>query len=93
MFILPDGYSLQQAEAFKDGLGALNVSRAKHTAVSTNRSISPVALAAIFTGQSPYHTGIHFAEDESRAVLKPNVPDIFEYAAEKGKSVKYTVAS
>ena len=53
MFILPDGFSLQQAEHFKDYLTTLKMGDNTAIAASTNLSISPVALAAIVTGQSP----------------------------------------
>jgi len=93
MFILPDGFSWQQATEFEDDLDALKASRAEGYAVSTHPAISPVALASIVTGETPYATGIHFDEGESRAVLKPNAPDIFEYAVSQGKSVGYLEGS
>lgn len=89
MFILPDGFSWQQANLFENDLNTLKASRAQGCATSTHLSISPVALAAIVTGQSPFVNGVHFDQDESRAVLKPKVPDIFDYAVSRDKSVSY----
>ncbi len=93
MFILPDGFSWQQSNEFSADLAALSATRAQGYATSTHLAISPVALAAIVTGQSPFINGVHFSENESRKVLKPNVPDIFEYATSKGKSVSYLEGS
>jgi hypothetical protein len=89
MFILPDGFSLQQAEHFKDYLTTLKMGDNTAIAASTNLSISPVALAAIVTGQSPFVNGVHFDKGESRAVLPVKVDDIFKYAENQGKSVSY----
>lgn len=100
MLILPDGFSWEQANAFSppsDGqstqpLSLLNVLNAQK-ALSTHLSISPVALAAIVTGKTPYENGVHFDEGESRRIITPKVQDIFKYATDKGKSVKYLEGS
>lgn len=89
MFILPDGFSWQQANTFNDQLTTLKLGDNSTLAASTHLSISPVALAAIVTGQPPLINGVHFDEGESRAVLPLAVDDIFKYAANKGKSVSY----
>ena len=89
MLILPDGFSWIQANALENDLDILKASLSKGYASATHRAISPVALASIVTGKSPYITGINFKEGESRAVLKPNAQDIFEYATSKDKIVKY----
>ncbi len=82
MFILPDGLSYEQVEYYKDNLTILSGNYKK--AASVNPAISNVALAAIITGQSPFVTGI-----TKREVKAPNVKDIFEYAASKGKTAAY----
>lgn len=93
MFILPDGFSWQQANTFSDQLTTLKPGANSALAASTHLSISPVALAAMVTGQSPLVNGVHFDEGESRAVLPLAADDIFKYAADKGKSVSYIEGS
>lgn len=88
MFILPDGFSWEQTGVFSEYLDLLKRDNAR-IALSTHLSISPVALAAIVTGETPGNNGVNFDEGESRAVLEPLVPDIFEYAITRGKSVSY----
>jgi hypothetical protein len=88
MFILPDGLSWQQAEYFSEYLNTLDLSNAS-LALTVNTAISPVALASIVTGETPYVTGINFGPGEARAILKPLVSDIFDYAVSIGKSVSY----
>ena len=86
MFILPDGF-LAQATEFEDDLDALKASRGGIRGFDASRT--PVALASIVTGETPYVRATLTA-GESRAVLKPNAPDIFEYAVSQGKSVGYS---
>lgn len=93
MFILPDGFSLEQSKAFGDDLSVLSFDKASGVSLSVNRAISPVALATIVTGKSPYQTGVHFDENQMRSILKPNATDIFEYATSQGKSVAYLEGS
>jgi hypothetical protein len=93
MLIIPDGFSWIQAQDFEADLDILKASLAKSYVTSTNRAISPVALASILTGKTPFVTKINFAEGESRAVLKPQAEDIFEYATKKDKKVKYIEGS
>ncbi len=88
MFILPHGFSWQQADYFSEYLNTLDPSNAS-LALTVNTAISPVALASIVTGETPYITGINFGPDESRAILKPAVSDIFDYAISIGKTVSY----
>lgn len=88
MFILPDGFSWEQANYFASSLDTLKPSNAK-LALSVHLSITPVALATLVTGETPGVNGVHFDEGQSRAVLKPVVPDIFEYALSLGKNVSY----
>jgi len=93
MLILPDGFSWEQANTFGDDLTTLKLGENSVMAASTHLSISPVALAAMVTGRSPYSNGVHFDEGESRAVLCPNVDDIFKYAVDNGKFVAYLEGS
>ncbi len=88
MFILPDGFSLEQANYFSDYLDTLSPSNAS-TALTVHTAISPVALASIVTGETPYVTKVSFDIDESRRILKPAVSDIFDYALSLNKKVSY----
>lgn len=88
MLILTDGFSYEQAKHFSDSLDLLKPANLE-LSLSTHLAISPVALASIVTGETPYDNGVHFNEGESRAILTPNVPDIFSYATNLGKSVSY----
>ncbi|NCA67352.1 MAG: hypothetical protein EOM87_04740, partial [Clostridia bacterium] len=81
-FILPDGFSLEQAEYCREYLTILKDGYV--TCASVNPAISNVALAAIVTGKSPYLTGI-----TERGVKAPAYQDIFDYALSKDKSVVY----
>ena len=89
MFILPDGFSWEQANVFNEELTTLKLNENATVAASTHLSISPVALAAIVTGQPPITNGVFFQDGESRAVLPLAVEDIFGYAENAGKSVAY----
>lgn len=93
LFILPDGFSREQANAFADELSTLKPAEHTALAASTHLSISPVALAAMVTGETPFVNGVHFDEGQSRAVLAPQTDDIFQYAADRGKSVAYLEGS
>ena len=93
LFILPDGFSWEQANTFEEELSTLKPAGNTTLAASTHLSISPVALAAIVTGQTPFVNGVHFDEGESRAVLEPETDDIFKYAADRGKTAAYLEGS
>lgn len=82
MFFETDGFSYEQCEYFKEELFLFAQNSLK--TASVNPAISNVALASIITGKTPYHTEI-----TERMVKKPSCQDIFEYATEKGKTVKY----
>lgn len=88
MYILPDGFSYEQAKYFSDDLDLLKPIYAE-LALSTHLAISPVALASIVTGETPFINGVFFNEGQSRSVLEPKVSDIFSYANSLGKSISY----
>lgn len=88
MYILPDGFSYEQAKYFSDDLDLLKPVNAE-LALSTHLAISPVALASIVTGKTPFVNGVFFNESQSRSVLEPKVSDIFSYANSLGKSISY----
>ena len=83
MFILPDGFSYEQVQYYKDELTFFNSNYIR--ACTVNPAISNVSLATLITGKSPFETGI-----TERCIKKPNGEDIFDYALSKGKSVSYT---
>jgi len=86
VFILPDGYSYQQYELYKNQLNILG--RPCIKAATVNPAISNVSLASLITGKSPFYTEI-----TSRPVKEPAVTDIFEIAKSKGKTVSYIEGS
>ncbi len=88
MFILPDGYSYEQYKLWKNELTILGNEDIFSLATSVNPAISPVALASIVTGCSPKETTI-----TTRPIKEPAISDIFSYANDRGKTVKYIEGS
>ena len=82
VLILTDGMSLEQVKHFSEHLTLFGAGY--KIAASVNPAISNVALASIITGGDPAKTEIY-----SRITAKPAVPDIFDYALQKGKAVEY----
>lgn len=82
MFILPDGFSLQQVQHYQDELSLF--AEGYNISSSVDPAISNVSLASIVTGKSPYDTGI-----TERGIAKPAYADIFDYALSLEKTVSY----